>query len=98
VRTFGLPNLDPRELPRLFPEWRGRGPCRFADCAHREEPGCAMKQALAEGAIEPERYGSYLRLREDLERDAAARLGAARAGTRTGSRTNVKSRARRTPA
>jgi ribosome biogenesis GTPase len=67
VRTFGLPPIAPEALPRLFPEWRGRGPCRFADCAHRSEPGCAMTAALAEGAIAGERYRSYLRLREELE-------------------------------
>jgi ribosome biogenesis GTPase len=67
VRTFGLPAIAPADLPRLFPEWRGRGPCRFADCAHREEPGCAMTRALAEGAIAEDRYRSYLRLREELE-------------------------------
>jgi len=67
VRTFGLPAIAPADLPRLFPEWRGRGPCRFADCTHREEPGCAMTRALEEGAIAPERYRSYLRLREELE-------------------------------
>ena len=67
VRTFGLPAIDPDALPRLFPEWRGRGACRFADCAHRAEPGCAMTAALAEGAIADERYRSYLRLRDELE-------------------------------
>jgi ribosome biogenesis GTPase len=79
VRTFGLPGVELADLPRLFPEWRGRGPCRFADCAHRNEPDCAMKAALDEGAIEPERYRSYLRLREDLERAAQGRPGDARA-------------------
>lgn len=67
VRTFGLPPIAPAALPGLFPEWRGRGPCRFADCTHREEPGCAMTAALADGAIAEDRYRSYLRLREELE-------------------------------
>ncbi len=67
VRTFGLPEIEPAALPGLFPEWRGRGPCRFADCAHRDEPGCAMTAARAEGAIAEDRYRSYLRLREELE-------------------------------
>ena len=67
VRTFGLPAIDPADLPGLFPEWRGRGPCRFADCTHRDEPDCAMTKARDEGAIADERYRSYLRLREELE-------------------------------
>ncbi len=67
VRTFGLPAIDPAALSGLFPEWRGRGPCRFSDCTHREEPDCAMTRARDEGAIAPERYASYLRLREELE-------------------------------
>jgi ribosome biogenesis GTPase len=73
VRTFGLPAIEPAALPRLFPEWRGRGPCRFADCTHRDEPGCAMTRALAEGAIAADRYRSYLRLRDELEAAHARR-------------------------
>ena len=37
------------------------GACRFDDCSHRKEPGCAVTQAVAEGKIEPSRYDSYLR-------------------------------------
>ena len=40
------------------------GTCRFDDCSHRKEPGCAVTQAVAEGKIEPSRYDSYLRLYE----------------------------------
>ena len=40
------------------------GACRFDDCSHRKEPGCAVTQAVAEGKIEPSRYDSYLRLYE----------------------------------
>jgi ribosome biogenesis GTPase len=80
VRTFGLPKLDPADLPRLFPEWRGRGPCRFADCAHRDEPGCAMHAALDEGAIAEDRYRSYVRLRDELEAGTERRGAARRAG------------------
>jgi ribosome biogenesis GTPase / thiamine phosphate phosphatase len=81
VRTFGLPAIEPAALPRLFPEWRGRGPCRFADCTHRDEPDCAMTRARAEGAIAEDRYRSYLRLREELE--------AAHAHRTTGKRTHA---------
>ena len=40
------------------------GQCRFDDCSHRKEPGCAVTQAVAEGTIEKTRYDSYLRLYE----------------------------------
>ena len=40
------------------------GKCQFADCSHRREPGCAVRQALEEGLIGQTRYDSYLRLYE----------------------------------
>lgn len=40
------------------------GACQFHDCAHRKEPGCRIRQAVADGDIEPTRYESYLRLYE----------------------------------
>jgi ribosome biogenesis GTPase len=40
--------------------------CRFGDCAHRGEPGCAVQQALSEGALDPARYESYLALQREL--------------------------------
>ena len=40
--------------------------CRFADCAHDQEPGCAVKAALADGTLAPERWESYLKLEAEL--------------------------------
>ena len=40
--------------------------CRFTNCRHATEPGCAIKKALAEGALDAERYGNYLRLQKEL--------------------------------
>ena len=40
------------------------GGCQFHDCSHRQEPGCAVRQALEEGKIEKSRYDSYLKLYE----------------------------------
>ena len=40
------------------------GGCQFHDCSHRQEPGCAVRAALAEGKVEPTRYDSYLKLYE----------------------------------
>ena len=41
--------------------------CRFADCNHDAEPGCAVKEALADGRLAPERWESFLKLRRELE-------------------------------
>jgi ribosome biogenesis GTPase len=41
--------------------------CRFSDCRHDREPGCAVKAALAEGRLAPERWESYVKLQRELE-------------------------------
>jgi ribosome biogenesis GTPase / thiamine phosphate phosphatase len=40
--------------------------CRFRDCAHEREPGCAVRAALDDGEIDPERWGSYVKLEREL--------------------------------
>jgi len=40
--------------------------CRFSDCSHESEPGCAVKEALADGTLAPERWASYLKLEAEL--------------------------------
>jgi ribosome biogenesis GTPase len=47
--------------------------CRFSDCGHRSEPGCAIKQAITAGTLDAERYSSYEQLRSE-QRHLAARL------------------------
>jgi ribosome biogenesis GTPase len=42
------------------------GQCRFSDCAHESEPGCAVKAALAEGTLSQERWDSYLKLQREI--------------------------------
>jgi ribosome biogenesis GTPase / thiamine phosphate phosphatase len=54
--------------------------CRFRDCAHGREPGCAVRAAVASGALDVERVEHYLRL--DRELDASARRREERAGSR----------------
>jgi ribosome biogenesis GTPase / thiamine phosphate phosphatase len=68
VREFGLWDLDEEELAYFYREMRPFiGRCRFGlDCAHAEEPGCAIRQAVSGGLISPQRYQSYLRLKEEL--------------------------------
>ena len=54
------------ELAGLFPEFAPYiGECRFDDCTHRAEPGCALRQAVETGAVQESRYGSYRRLYEE---------------------------------
>ena len=53
------------QLQYAFPEFAPYlGRCQFPDCAHRKEPGCAVRKALAEGEIGQTRYDSYERLYE----------------------------------
>jgi ribosome biogenesis GTPase len=40
--------------------------CRFRDCHHGPEPGCAVQQALEEGTLDPDRYESYLKLQKEI--------------------------------
>ena len=52
-------------LQYAFPDFGAHiGKCRFDDCSHRREPGCAVRQAVEAGEIEESRYDSYLRLYE----------------------------------
>jgi ribosome biogenesis GTPase len=73
VRAFGLWGIEPAEVPRLYPELAPfLGQCRFRDCEHEAEPGCAVRQAALEGKIGARRYESMRKLREELRADAAA--------------------------
>ena len=57
-----------QHLPETFPEFRPYlGQCRFQDCSHTREKGCAVLAALKEGKIQPSRHKSYLRLYEELK-------------------------------
>ena len=61
-------------LAQAFPEIAVlEGTCRFRDCRHEHEPGCAVKEALERGEVSPERYASYLKLREEAEMTAEKR-------------------------
>ena len=66
LRGFGLVDLEKEEISKYFPEMlRVADYCRFIPCTHTHEPGCAVKQALEEGTISPERYNSYLGMLEE---------------------------------
>ncbi len=66
LRELGLWMIPPNELPHAFPEFRPYlGQCRFSDCAHLKEPGCAVLAAVERGEISPARYNSYVKLRAE---------------------------------
>lgn len=68
MREFGLVDVTRQELSHYFPEMRDRlNQCQFNNCLHTSEPGCAIKEAVAEGAIHEDRYVSYYNILESLE-------------------------------
>jgi ribosome biogenesis GTPase len=65
VRDFGVWAMTPEAVLRGFAEIQEAAQaCRFANCTHRMEPGCAVKQAVEDGRISARRYQSYLELME----------------------------------
>ena len=56
-------HLDPREVLRLFPDMLPySGGCKFSSCLHLSEPECTVKQAVADGHIQAERYDTYCKI------------------------------------
>jgi ribosome biogenesis GTPase len=68
IRGLALFDIEPEELDAYFREMAPLvEQCRFSDCSHRHEPGCAVRAAVEAGEISEERYDSYMRLREEHE-------------------------------
>jgi ribosome biogenesis GTPase / thiamine phosphate phosphatase len=64
----GLWGIDPGELDTCFPEFRPfLSDCRYADCRHRTEPACRVREGVEGGAIARDRWESYLVLLSELE-------------------------------
>jgi ribosome biogenesis GTPase len=69
VWEYGLWSMSPAELVRGFPEFLAyRDRCRFRDCSHRQEPGCAVRAAAEAGELPQCRYEAWLRLLSDQAR------------------------------
>lgn len=65
IKGFGIVNFEPEEIGKYFPEFFERqGDCKFNNCLHKNEPKCAIKEALEEGEITWSRYNSYLQMLE----------------------------------
>ena len=70
IKGFGTFDIAPEELTSYFPEiFRFSKDCRFSNCTHTHEPGCAVLQALEDHYIAQSRYQSYLSMMEDKEED-----------------------------
>jgi ribosome biogenesis GTPase len=68
MRSLALWDTEPEELDGYFPELAVLvEACQFNDCQHKTEPGCAVRAAVAEGRVHPQRFDSYLRLRAGEE-------------------------------
>jgi ribosome biogenesis GTPase len=68
MKEFGLVDVERSELSGYFPEMRQRmQDCQFNNCQHINEPGCAIKEAVIEGAIDEDRYVSYYNMLESIE-------------------------------
>ena len=68
MREFALMDISAQELSHYFPEMRALiNDCRFNNCMHIEEPGCAVKEAVEAGEIAAKRYISYLNILESIE-------------------------------
>ena len=66
IKTVTLLEQQEVFLPNCFPEFRrASNNCRFNDCTHVHEPGCAIREEVETGEIARERYDSYLKMRED---------------------------------
>jgi ribosome biogenesis GTPase len=70
IREFGLTHLDEETVTDGFIEFRPfLGHCRFRDCRHINEPGCALLNAVEAGKIHPQRFASYRRILASLDTD-----------------------------
>ena len=67
MKEFGVNQLTITELERAFVEFRPLlGQCRFRNCIHDQEPGCAIRERMDAGEIQPSRFSTYHRLRAEI--------------------------------
>ena len=70
IKGFGTFDMEPEELTSYFREiFHFSKECRFSNCTHTHEPGCAVLKALDEQLIAPSRYQSYLSMMDDKDED-----------------------------
>ena len=68
VKGFGSYDMDTEEIAHYFVEFfELSSECKYGNCTHTHEPGCAVLAALEEGRLAPSRYQSYLSMLEDKD-------------------------------
>lgn len=74
IKGFGMVNMESEEVSHYFPEIFAQSKaCKFANCSHRHEPKCAVKEAVEQHKISESRYESYLSIIEELEEEGPYR-------------------------
>jgi ribosome biogenesis GTPase len=66
IREFGLSGLRRGELIQFYPEIAAVTGCRFSDCSHTHEPGCAVKAMVTQGGVSTTRYRNYTKIYRSL--------------------------------
>ncbi|MCH5241747.1 MAG: ribosome small subunit-dependent GTPase A [Muribaculaceae bacterium] len=70
VKGFGMIEYQATEVGHYFPEiFKVSSQCRYGDCRHLGEPGCAVEEAVEKGEIAPSRFSSYLSIMEEVMQD-----------------------------
>jgi ribosome biogenesis GTPase len=68
IKGFGTFDMETEEVGHYFPEiFREAANCKYGNCTHRNEPGCAVREAVERHTISESRYTSYLNMLEDKE-------------------------------
>ena len=68
IKGFGTFDMEEEEIGHYFPEiFKASADCRYNNCTHRHEPGCAVREAVEQHYISESRYASYLNMLEDKE-------------------------------
>jgi ribosome biogenesis GTPase len=69
IKGFGMVDMMPEEVSHYFREMFAlSSQCRYSNCTHLHEPGCAVMDALEQGLIHPSRYASYVSIFEEFEK------------------------------
>ncbi|MBL7938919.1 MAG: ribosome small subunit-dependent GTPase A [Flavobacteriales bacterium] len=75
IKGFGLVDMRTEHIGDQFPEmFERKGGCRFNDCLHKDEPGCAIRTAVESGEIAESRYRSYLDMLNGVDEEGPYRL------------------------
>ena len=75
IKGFGLLDMDAAHIGDQFPEmFKLKGGCRFNDCLHKDEPGCAVRKAVEEGEMSESRYVSYLDMLDGVDEESSYRV------------------------